>query len=165
MKLNKVALHFISNVSTQLQPFFNRHHFQPVLNLLHLRRRGDACCGYQVSSQEMEINACVNNTSVLCVCASYADAQWFIIHQLKADLKITSVFMGCIHTISLIHIKYTVILKKAICQFAESLEDQFSLGVWTCRSVLCKTWVVLRKTADLWRCRCAPPQALPAQQR
>lgn len=42
----------------------------------------------------------VNNASVLCVCASVADAWGFIIHQLKADLKITSVFTGCIHTCS-----------------------------------------------------------------
>lgn len=81
VNLDKVALYLISKVSTPLQPPFYHHLLWPVLNVLHLRRRGDACCGYQVSSLENGngINACVcvcvNNTPLLCVCASFADAQ------------------------------------------------------------------------------------------
>lgn len=44
---------------------FYRHHFWPVLNVPHLRRRGDECCGYQVSSLEIEM---VLMRVCVCVC-------------------------------------------------------------------------------------------------
>lgn len=96
---------------------------------------------------------CVNNTSVLCVCASFADAQWFIIHQPKTDLKITSMFTGCIHTCFLVKVNFvymcciTVTLGFSwFCKCKTHRDDAIRVGLFLVAQRDTRVWLNLLQT-------------------